>query len=216
MVARLSSLIFLGKEVSRDKEWLDVSVNYAIDAFIAARELRMWPAVLRYVVHWVLPATRRVRDHMRVGGEIVNREIKKRELIREGKLPDIQREHPDVLDWFQEIIAGRPFNQTRAQIGLSLAAIHTTSGMLTNLMYDLTAYPEYIQFLRDEIKTVLEEDGGLKKSSLSKMKLLDSVMKESQRVNPTGLGEFYPLCFTYKPRNCNWLTITNQQRQFTG
>lgn len=216
MVARLSSLIFLGKEVSRDKEWLDVSVNYAIDAFIAARELRMWPAVLRYVVHWVLPATRRVRDHMRVGGKIVNREIKKRESIREGKLPDNPREHPDVLDWFQEIIAGRPFNQTRAQIGLSLAAIHTTSGMLTNLMYDLTAYPEYIQFLRDEIKTVLEEDGGLKKSSLSKMKLLDSVMKESQRVNPTGLGEFYPLPFTYKPRNCNWLTITNQQRQFTG
>lgn len=189
MVARLSSLVFLGEDISHDKEWIDVSVNYAIDSFLAARELRLWPAVLRHVVHWVLPATRRVRDHIRVAREIVDREIRKRELIREGKLSEIPGRHPDALDWFHEIAAGRQFDQTRAQIGLSLAAIHTTSNMLTNMIYDLTAYPEYIALLRGEIKTVLEEDGGLKKSSLSKMKLLDSVMKETQRVNPTSLGE---------------------------
>lgn len=196
MVARLSSLIFIGEEVAHNKEWLDVSVNFAIDAFVGARELRLWPAVLRNLVHWVLPTTRRVREDMRIGREIVDREILKRELIRQGKLKEqTPRMHQDALDWFQEVGAGRQFDQTQAQIGLSLAAIHTTSNMLTNIMYDLTAYPEYIQPLRDEIKAVLEEDGGLKKSSLTKMKLLDSVMKESQRVNPTGMGRF-KFCFS--------------------
>lgn len=194
MVARLSSLVFIGEEVAHNKEWIDVSVNFAIDAFVGARELRLWPSVLHPLVHWFLPSTKRVREDMSIGREIVDREIAKRELVRQGKLKEeITRTHPDALDWFLEEGAGKEFDQTRAQIGLSLAAIHTTSGMLTNLMYDLTAYPEYIQPLRDEIKAVLEEDGGLKKTSLTKMKLLDSVMKESQRVNPTGMGMSKPL-----------------------
>lgn len=191
MVARLSSIMFIGEEVAHDKEWIDVSVNYTIDAFVGARELRLWPAVLRRLVHWVLPSTRRVREDMRIGRQIVDREIAKRQLIRQGKLKEqTPKTHADALDWFQEVGAGQEFDQTRAQIGLSLAAIHTTSNMLTNFMYDMTAYPEYIQPLRDEIKAVLEEDGGLKKTSLTKMKLLDSVMKESQRVTPTGMGRF--------------------------
>ena len=195
MVARLSSLIFIGEEIAHSKKWLDVSVNFTIDAFLGARELRLWPAVLRHLVHWILPETRRVREHMRVGREIVNQEIAKRQLIREGKLKEDPPRHPDALDWLQEVAAGKEFDHTRAQIKLSLTTIHTTSNMLTNVMYDLTAYPEYIQPLRDEIKAVLEEDGGLKKTSLIKMKLLDSIMKESQRVNPTGMGKLFNSLF---------------------
>lgn len=190
MVARLSTLVFMGEEICHDEEWLNVSVNYTKDAFYGARELRLYPAILRHIVHWILPETRRVRKHMSVARTVVQREIRKRELIREGKLPDTNpNRHQDALDWFREVSNGRPFDETRAQIGLSLAAIHTTSNMLTNVMYDLTANPELIQPLRDEIKAVVEEDGGLKKSTMTKMKLLDSVMKESQRVNPTGMGE---------------------------
>lgn len=186
MVARLSSLVFMGEKICHDKEWLDVSVNYTIDTFVAARELRLWPAALRPLVHWFLPSARKVRKDMSVARRIVLGEVEKRKQIREGKLPKKDK-HPDVLDWIEEYTAGRPFNVTRAQVGLSLAAIHTTSNMLTNVLYDLTAYPEHIQPLRDEIRAVLEEDGGLKKTSLVKMKLLDSVMKESQRINPAGM-----------------------------
>lgn len=188
MVARLSSLVFMGEEICHNQEWLDVSVNYTIDSFVAARELRLWPAALRHVVHWFLPSAQKVRNDMRIARRIVQEEIEKRRLIREGKLPGKgEKTHPDVLDWIEEAAAGRPFNETRAQVGLALAAIHTTSNMLTNVLYDLTAYSEHIQPLRDEIKAVLEEDGGLKKTSLVKMKLLDSVMKETQRMNPAGM-----------------------------
>lgn len=48
-----------------------------------------------------------------------------------------------------------------------------------------------MQQLRNEIQTVLDEnDGILSTHALFEMKLLDSVMKESQRTNPGNLVRF--------------------------
>lgn len=191
MVARLSSLIFLGPKICHDEEWINVSVNYTIDAFLAARDLRMWPSVLQPIVHWFLPRTRAIRKHMRTARQIIRRELRERELIREGKMKDPYpgEKQDDALDWMQELAGDHQMDLPRSQVGLSLAAIHTTSNLITNVMYDLAAYPEYIQPLRDEIKTVMEEDGELKKTSLTKMKLMDSVLKETQRVNPVSMSK---------------------------
>lgn len=192
MVARISSLVFLGQKICRDKEWINVSVNYTIDAFTAARELRMWPSVLRPLVHWFLPSAQKLRQHLRVARSIVNQEVEHRAMIQDGRLPpdDPPRVHTDALDWMRELSQeyDTPIEVGRTQVGLSLAAIHTTSNLLTNIMYDLAAYPQYIQPLRDEICAVAAEDGEFKKTSLLKLKLMDSVMKESQRVNPVGMS----------------------------
>ncbi|KAJ5815383.1 hypothetical protein N7474_007160 [Penicillium riverlandense] len=191
MVARISSLVFLGQKICRDKEWINVSVNYTIDAFVAARELRMWPSVLRPLVHWFLPSAQKLRQHLRVARSIVNQEVEHRAMIQDGTLPpeDPPRTHADALDWMRDLSQAydTPIEMGRTQVGLSLAAIHTTSNLLTNIMYDLAAYPQYIQPLRDEICAVAAEDGEFKKTSLLKLKLMDSVMKESQRVNPVGM-----------------------------
>ncbi|RAH46897.1 cytochrome P450 [Aspergillus brunneoviolaceus CBS 621.78] len=191
IVARLSTLVFLGEKICRDEQWLNVSVNFTIDAFVGARDLRAWPSILQPLVHWFIPTVQGVRKHVKIGSAIVNKEIERRRLIREGRLPaeNPPRSHEDTLDWFHELADGRPLNVAQAQMGLTMAAIHTTSNLLTNVMYDLTAYPEYIQILRDEIQTVITEDGGsLKKTSLTKMKKMDSVLKESQRMNAAGIA----------------------------
>ncbi|CAG8395244.1 unnamed protein product [Penicillium salamii] len=192
MVARVSSLVFVGETICHDPEWIDVSVNYAIDAFEAMRDLRTWPSVLRPIVHWFLPSTQNLRSHLKKANIIINREIKKRTLIRDGKIAAENSPHkPDTLDWYREIAESQNnfnFDQARAQVGLALAAIHTTSNLLTNIAYDLAAYPEYIQPLRDEICAVAAEDGELRKTSLLKLKLMDSVMKESQRTHPVSLS----------------------------
>lgn len=193
MVARISTLIFMGQNACRNEDWIHVAVNYTIDAFNGFRELRLWPSILRPIVHHFLPSMQKLRHHLSVGRSIVQQEIEKRHLIRDGKMAPEEppRTHTDALDWFEELsnAYNEPFDMTRGQIGLSLAAIHTTSNLLTNIMYDLAAYPEYIQPLRDEIAAVLAEDGTLKKTSLLKLKLMDSVMKESQRTHPVSLSK---------------------------
>ena len=52
-------------------------------------------------------------------------------------------------------------------------------------MYYLAAYSEYIKPLREEIEAVVNEHGW-SKASMGKMRKLDSLLKESQRM--TGLG----------------------------
>lgn len=187
MIARLSSFVFLGEKICRDAEWLNISVNYTIDAFQATRELRLCPSIFRPLIHWILPSTRKLRKHLYTAREIVRKEIEK----RAANSQDQSHKQPDAMNWLRETAEtfGLGFDHSYGQIGLSLVAIHTTSSLLTNVIYDLAAYPEYIQPLRDEIKDVLTEDGGLKKTSLSKLRLMDSVMKESQRLNPLALGK---------------------------
>lgn len=182
----------MGDSICRDKDWQNISVRYAIDAFEAARVLRLWPAILRPMVHWFLPCMQKLRKHISVATAIIQRDINRRDMIRDGKLPaGPPKMHEDALDWLPEIARGRPLNLTLSQIGLSLASIHTTSNFLLNAMYDLTMYSEYLSILRDEIKAVMEEDEILTKSSLMKLKKMDSFLKESQRVNPISLCTFH-------------------------
>jgi hypothetical protein len=57
-------------------------------------------------------------------------------------------------------------------------------------LYDLIAHPGLIEELRNEINEVLKEnDGVFTTQALFHMKLLDSVLRESQRVNPLNMGE---------------------------
>ncbi|KAJ5653715.1 hypothetical protein N7490_000718 [Penicillium lividum] len=188
MVARISTLALLGEKACRNENWIEVAVNYTIDAFNGARELRLWPSILRPIVHHFLPSIRKLRYHLGAARAIVKQEVEKRTMIRDGKLPleEPPRTRADALDWFEELSEAYnlPLDMTRGQVALSLAAIHTTSNLLTNIMYDLAAYPEYFQPLRDEISTIIAGDGELKKTSLLRLMLMDSVMKESQRIHP--------------------------------
>lgn len=75
------------------------------------------------------------------------------------------------------------------KITLSLVAIHTTSDLLQTVLIDLARNPELIQPLRDELARVLPAE-GLKKTALYNLKLMDSVIKESQRMKPVLLCKF--------------------------
>lgn len=57
--------------------------------------------------------------------------------------------------------------------------------------YNLAAMPEIVPELREEIRDVLAESGGVFSSSaLQKMKKMDSFLRETSRHHPPGFGEF--------------------------
>ncbi|KAG6866486.1 hypothetical protein C0991_003030 [Blastosporella zonata] len=55
----------------------------------------------------------------------------------------------------------------------------------TQILFDLAAYPAFVPALREEVESVINED-GFSKVSLHKMVKLDSFIKESQRVGGNG------------------------------
>lgn len=94
----------------------------------------------------------------------------------------------DAIEWFRQVSKGRKYDPVHVQLTLSFVAIHTTADMLTQLMFDLAEHPEYIQPLREEVINVLSKHGWRKTSSYN-MKLMDSVLKECQRLRPINDSE---------------------------
>ncbi|OJD35989.1 cytochrome p450 [Diplodia corticola] len=205
MAARLSARAFLGAPLCHDPAWLDISVTYAINALGAVQALRSWPAFLRPLVHkWFVPQLRVLREQIATARGIVGPEMRKRraERAERAKRRGVEGEKEeggggggegaaarpmDALEWMavQAEREGRAdvFDATLAQVLLSFVSIHTTSGTLLGLMYDVVG-AGWADALRSEVVDVLREEGGWSKNALYRMKLMDSCLKESQRLHP--------------------------------
>lgn len=145
--------------------------------------------MLRPIIHWFLPETRRLRQEIRIARDIIESELLRRKALRLTEGAAISEKSLDPIEWMESVAKDRKIDMTAGQIGLSVSTIHSTAGMVTNVIYDLCAYPEYFDMLRQEIKSVFGEQTEWDKTMLSQLKLMDSVMKESQRMNPFTLGK---------------------------
>ncbi|KAJ4258891.1 hypothetical protein NW762_007978 [Fusarium torreyae] len=186
IVARISSRVFLGPELCRDKDWLRITSEYTVTSFNTAEELHKWPKVLRPIVHWFLPTSRKLREQAREARQMIDSTMNARRKLRmklaaEGNPPP---KYDDTLEWFEQAAKGNPYDATGLQLSISLAAIHTTTDLVCEVMMRLALNQDIMPALRDEIISVLREEGW-SKVALQKMKLLDSVIKESQRMKPT-------------------------------
>ncbi|KAK2008683.1 cytochrome P450 [Colletotrichum eremochloae] len=168
LVARISS------------QWLKVTSEYANVGFRAGEALRMWPKHVRPIVNWFLPECKQARQLVADARRIMKPVLEERQRQkREGRTFD------DAIEWMERESKGKYYDPAGAQLLLSIVAIHTTTDLLNQTLADLTAHPETFELLRKEIITELGE-GGWKKTTLYNMKLLDSVLKESQRLKPIG------------------------------
>ncbi|WQF89951.1 Putative cytochrome P450 [Colletotrichum destructivum] len=204
LVARLSARLFVGTQLCRNKEWLKVSTAYAVDGFVAAYALRGWHPLVRWPVSWFLPECRRLRKTVSDARRILEPVIKGHSKHdRQHASGESCKSSPraDTIDWLLEAFdkAGitERWNVADAQLGLSIVAIHTTTELLTGALFDIVAAgPHLVDELREEIvrvlgpETVAQSQGNtvFSKTSLYEMKLLDSTLKESQRMHTRGIG----------------------------
>jgi len=193
IVARMSSRAFVGEELCKDEDWLRLTKTYTVDMFVAAAELRTWPKSARRIVHWFLPACKQLRLQFSEARRIIDRTIQKRKDRRQGACTSENKAscHNDAITWAeQEAEAiGQKFDEAKFQLTMSVAAIHTTTDLLTQVMIDLAQHPEVIAALREEIGRCLGENEP-SKAALHGMMLLDSVIKESQRLKPASIGQY--------------------------
>ncbi|RGP62351.1 putative cytochrome p450 monooxygenase lova [Fusarium sporotrichioides] len=189
IVSRMSSRVFMGEELCKDDDWLKVSIEYTVQLFQTADVLRNYPRWARPYVHWFMPSCQGVRRKLQEARDLLQPHIERRnaakqEAIAEGRPSPFD----DSIEWFEKEYDGKSDPATE-QIKLSLVAIHTTTDLLLETMFNIATHPELLGPLREELVTVLRAE-GLKKTSLYNLKLMDSVIKESQRLRPVGLGLF--------------------------
>lgn len=101
--------------------------------------------------------------------------------------PDKVENFEDTIQWLEEISAGRPCDAAAVQIAFAISAMHTTSELLKQALLDICMHPYIIPVLRDEAQKAVEESGWTT-AGVFKMQLLDSAVKETQRLKPGSLG----------------------------
>ncbi|KAK4032898.1 hypothetical protein C8A01DRAFT_40658 [Parachaetomium inaequale] len=189
IVALVSGRVFIGAELSRSEEYLDAAINYTVELMEARRALETVRPWLRPFVANRLPEVKKLDQRIAQADRFLRPIVAARREMQDSEKPD------DMLQWVMD--GQEKFKQytteelARMQLGISFAAIHTTTLTTTNVFYNLAAYPQYIPELRDEIRTVLAEHNGVFTSSaLQAMKKVDSFLKETMRLHPAGAASF--------------------------
>ncbi|UNI18386.1 hypothetical protein JDV02_004657 [Purpureocillium takamizusanense] len=191
VISRISSRVFLGDQICRNEQWLHLTELYSERFMHAGAQLRIWPRYLRPLVHWFLPECRRLRATQREAVRIIAPVVEAR---KKAKRDALAADEPvpvfnDALDWSEDEarVKRLSYDPAIVQLSLAIAAIHTTADLTEQFVLDIAQNPQYFAPLREEIIRCLRE-GGWKKSSLYNMKLLDSAIKESQRLKPSSIA----------------------------
>ncbi|KAG6270011.1 hypothetical protein E4U48_004037 [Claviceps purpurea] len=190
LMARVTSRVFLGIEMCRNPQWLRITTTYAVVAFKAVEELRLWPAWLRPLVQWFLPHCTAARDLVRDARSLIHPLLEKRRIERNDAARRGERfECNDAIDWLEQTAQDKKltYDPACAQLSLSVAALHSTTDFFTQVMLDIACNPELVEPMRKEIISVLGV-AGWSKHSLYQLKLMDSVLKESQRLKPIAIA----------------------------
>ncbi|KAI1150916.1 cytochrome P450 [Nemania diffusa] len=185
-VSRLSGRAFVGSALSRSEEWMDVSVNFAITAFIAVTKLQFFPPWMRPMAQYLVSELKTIRKDLAKAQAMLEPLIEER-LSNPGTTGS---EKPDdFIQWFSDALPEDEkrnyFIQAKMQLLLSASSIHTTSNLTTDCIYDLAVHQEMQEILREEAMEVFGEgeDAWERKDSIAKLKKMDSFIKESQRLS---------------------------------
>ncbi|KAI0474456.1 cytochrome P450 [Xylaria cf. heliscus] len=182
---RVTSRFWVGFPLCRNEEWHTANIYTTSRIFYTALILKCLPVFLHGIVVPLLPFKRQLQHGLdRVFSHLIPL-IKDRIRQRSGEDPSKQCAE-DVLQWMIDAAEGEeksPENLALRYVFTIIGSLYTVSGGLVDCLYDLTAYPEYISPLRDEVRQALASEGGWNKGTLSKLPKMDSFMRESQRTN---------------------------------
>lgn len=194
IISSVTNRVFVGAPMCRDPELLRLTMEYAARLPIIGQILRAVIKPLRPAAALIL--TLPLRLIFRSFTAVLQPEISKRlaEYDAHQNNPEAKASPPknDFLQWLiaQAKSSGDPYMYSPRTLAsrillMNFAAMHTSTFSMTHTILDLVASkPEHVDELREEIRTVLAEHGGeWNKRALAKMFKLDSVLRESLRLN---------------------------------
>ncbi|OAA36046.1 trichothecene C-8 hydroxylase [Beauveria brongniartii RCEF 3172] len=188
LVARVSSRVFIGDELCRNDDWLKIVKEYTVTALQAAEQLRMWSPILRPIAVRFLDSCVKTQGMVAEARRVIKPVIDKRYKARaDAAAANVKYvESHDAMDWFATADPENLFEPATSQLALSFVVIQTTTDLLSETLFQISKHPNIIPALREEIITIYRSDGW-EKTAFYKMKLLDSVVKETQRFKPHAL-----------------------------
>lgn len=200
LVARMSARMFIGEPACRDPEWINVTIDYTMNAFTTAFVLRMFPTWIRAVIAVVLPSRYGLKRCRAKAEEIMAAKMKKHSealLAKERGEALADEEDETLVDWMIDNGTAEEttlVEMANRQCAMTLASIHTTSSNTATFLFELCEHPEWFSVLREEIDQVREQMGGAEldyRRWHSKLEKMDSFLLECFRVHPPIICAFH-------------------------
>ncbi|KAF5853810.1 hypothetical protein GGP41_006589 [Bipolaris sorokiniana] len=195
IIAQVSGRLFVGPEYCRDPEYLEIAVNFTNETTIAAFAVKNCNRWLRPFKASRLSEIQQLQNRHKRATKFFEPIIRQRQQSN-------QKSFDDMLQWLMDRAKSSGVSMDvssliRQQLTLTVAAIHTTAMTATNSLFSLAAMPEYLEPLREEIHTVLEDNGGsLTPRALQQLVKLDSFIKEVGRCLPASFARYVRKPFT--------------------
>ncbi|KAI0889645.1 cytochrome P450 [Annulohypoxylon maeteangense] len=191
MVSRVSARLFVGEELCRNEEWIQSSQHFHHTWFAGAMKLHDWPWPLRHLVHWFIPECQEMKKYLGKQKKILADFVAKRENMKKDAAAAGQEapKFDDGFTWLEQEAKARGlvYDTTMAtglQLMIALVSAHATTDLLQKTMFHLLQHPGATEQIREEVLGQLRTE-GMTTASFYNMHLLDSALKESQRVTPS-------------------------------
>ncbi|KAF9445833.1 cytochrome P450 [Macrolepiota fuliginosa MF-IS2] len=180
IISRISTRFFVGPMLSSNAKYTDIMQKWAVHVAVTGFAIRPLPACLKPMVSRAVfdikEKTREVEAYIR---PILAERLEK------SAENDNNDDSNDMIAWLWNAAPAERRNVhdiSLRLIFLNVTAIHTTSALLTHVLFNLATYNEYVEPLREEIFHAVQKEGW-NKVSMDKMRKLDSFIKESHRLH---------------------------------
>ncbi|KAI3396477.1 hypothetical protein diail_12097 [Diaporthe ilicicola] len=197
-IPRVTNMMFVGQELSDNKEYVDNMVNFTEDVTRDLLTFPMIPTIIKPVLCPLagLASKYHYRKTAKHSIPVIKQRLKDMAAKESGDPAYKDWKAPnDYITWTISIATaeGRteelhPVKISQRLLPLNFAAIHTTAITTLHAFLDLLGYDkeqDIIETLREEIIRVLNEEpqGQWNKAKLAKLHRTDSAVRESMRVN---------------------------------
>ncbi|KAF8637674.1 hypothetical protein AX16_010749 [Volvariella volvacea WC 439] len=185
IVSRSSNRVFIGLPFCRDPDYCKLNEEFTVQAVTAGTILMCFPSFLRpLAARFLTNVERGIKRGIKHLGPMIQERLE-----NEEKYGREWADRPnDLISWLLEYAEPR-HREVRDLVirvlTVNFTAIHTTTMAFAHALYDIASRQEYVEPLREEVERIVEEEGW-SKSSIGKMRKLDSFVRESQRVSNGG------------------------------
>jgi len=189
IITRASVRVFAGEPLCRNERWLELALNFTLHISESGIKMRFVPRSLAPYIIRLLPSFRKAGKDSRDAERLIQEPAKQRRAeMAKAAADGVEFKKPnDGMQW--SIDAGEPDSGlANYMLVLGALSVHTTTSTLMQMIYDLCSYPEFITPLREETRDIFGDGTIDPKADLTKLKKLDSFMKESMRLNPINHG----------------------------
>lgn len=179
----MSRVFINDKDYYRNPDWVHASSEYVELAAVAGFELRRFPKWAKPLAAPFFPNCRKLRSIL----HHVNTLLKplKEKLDQQG----LDDDPKSPLDFLHQKLHGQSEELGSMLVALCLVSYDGGSELFTHVLHSVWGNDQLVKDLRSEIVNVVGKEGGFNKNALQNLVLMDSVLKEAQRLHPESVRE---------------------------